>query len=79
MPLKRPAFLASGQSDSECSHEGDACTVESPIARFDLTDSGLRTIAEFVHDVDLKEFRFGRPQNARLRRLDSRDMSPLQH
>jgi hypothetical protein len=45
-------------------HEGDRCTIETLIARVGLPDSGVRAIAEIVHDIDLKESRFGRPETA---------------
>lgn len=45
-------------------HEGDRCTIETLIARVGLPDSGVRAIADIVHDIDLKESRFDRPETA---------------
>jgi hypothetical protein len=46
--------------DAEFTHEGDQCSFEVLIARFGLRDPGLRAIAEIVHDIDLKDRKFGR-------------------
>jgi hypothetical protein len=48
--------------DAEYSHEGDACTFETLLARFSLDEAGLRAVAEVVHDIDLKDGKFGRPE-----------------
>lgn len=50
--------------DAEYGHEGDACTFETLVARFDLHEPGLRALAEIVHDIDLKDAKFGRPETA---------------
>ena len=42
-------------------HEGDRCTFEVLQERFALTDHCVARIAEIVHDVDLKDDRFGSP------------------
>jgi hypothetical protein len=47
--------------DAEFTHEGDRCSFEVLLHRFDLRDPGLRAIAEIVHDIDLKDGKFGRP------------------
>jgi hypothetical protein len=48
--------------EGEYSHEGDRCTFETLVRRFGLADPALLAIAEIVHDLDLKEDRFGRPE-----------------
>jgi hypothetical protein len=49
---------------SECfRHEGDRCTFEVLERRFNIEDTGVRRIAEIVHDLDLKDDRF-RPPDA---------------
>lgn len=53
--------------DSEFTHEGERCTFETLLERFDLGDDpGLVAIAEIVHDLDLKESRYGRAEAAGL-------------
>ena len=46
----------------EYTHEGDRCTFEVLCARFGLHDAGLAAIGEIVHDIDLKDDKFGRPE-----------------
>jgi hypothetical protein len=56
--------------DGDFTHEGDRCTFETLVARFKLHhDRGLRAIAEIIHDIDLKEDRFGRSDTAGVRLL----------
>lgn len=50
--------------DAEFTHEGDLCTFEVLLEKFNLNDNALRRIAESIHDIDLKESRFGRPETA---------------
>jgi hypothetical protein len=45
-------------------HEGDRCTLETLIRRVGLPDAGVRAIAEIVHDIDLKDSKFGRAETA---------------
>ncbi|HEV2914376.1 MAG TPA: chromate resistance protein ChrB domain-containing protein [Pyrinomonadaceae bacterium] len=47
--------------DAEFTHHGEDCTFETMINRFGLDgDTGLREIAEIVHDIDLKDDKFQR-------------------
>jgi len=48
--------------DAEFTHEGDRCTFEVLIDRMRLADRTLRPIAEVVHDIDLKDAKFDRPE-----------------
>jgi hypothetical protein len=48
--------------DAEFTHEGDLCTFEVLVQRFGLTDPALRAIAEIVHDIDLKDAKYGREE-----------------
>ena len=51
--------------DGEFTHEGERCTFETLLGRFGLgEDAGLTAIAEIVHDLDLKETRYGRAEAA---------------
>lgn len=47
-------------------HEGDRCTFETLIAKFAIKDSAVERIAEIVHDLDLKDDKFGAPEAATL-------------
>ncbi len=48
--------------EAEFTHEGDLCTFEVLVQRFGLDDPALRAIAEIVHDVDLKDAKYGREE-----------------
>jgi hypothetical protein len=64
-------------------HEGDRCTFETLTTRFGITDPTVARIAEIVHDLDLKDGKFGAPEAATLGiaidglRLSSMDDSML--
>lgn len=55
--------------EAEFTHEGDNCTFEVLISRFSIDDPGLRPIAEIVHDIDLKDSKFGREDALGFERL----------
>ena len=47
---------------AEFSHRGDRCTFETLLDSFSLDDVTLRSIAEIVHDIDLKDQKFNRAE-----------------
>jgi hypothetical protein len=47
---------------SEFTHHGEDCTFETLMKAFDLKDSALQSIAEIVHDIDLKDNKYGRKE-----------------
>ena len=56
--------------DGDYTHEGDRCTFETLLNRFGLEhDDALRAIGEMVHDVDVKDEKFGRDETAGFARL----------
>jgi hypothetical protein len=55
--------------EGEFTHEGDLCTFEVLVRRFGLRDAGLRHVGEIVHDIDLKDAKFARPEAAGVDRL----------
>lgn len=48
--------------EAEFTHEGDRCTFEVLLERAGLDDPALRAIGEIVHDLDLKDAKFARPE-----------------
>ena len=48
--------------DAEFTHEGDRCSFETMIERLAIKDNALTPIAEIVHDIDMKDSKFGRPE-----------------
>jgi hypothetical protein len=43
-------------------HAGDRCTFETLIAAFGIDDRTVSRLAEVVHDLDLKDGKFGAPE-----------------
>ena len=68
MPAKgyvpKPGELRFDMFEAEFTHEGDRCTFEVLLARAGLDDPALAAIAEIVHDIDLKDGKFGREEAA---------------
>ncbi len=54
---------------AEYTHEGERCTFEVLLERFRLGEPALRPIAEIVHDIDVKDAKFERPEAAGIDRL----------
>src|SRR5262245_32638864 len=50
--------------EGDFTHEGDLCTFEVLLRRFGLEDRALAVVAEIVHDIDLKDGKFQRPETA---------------
>jgi hypothetical protein len=50
--------------DAEFTHKGALCTFEVLLARWGSEDPGLRHLAEIVHDIDLRDERFGREETS---------------
>ena len=46
----------------EFTHEEDRCTFETLVRRCEVRDPGVGRIAQIVHDVDIKDGKFGRPE-----------------
>jgi hypothetical protein len=55
--------------EADFTHEGELCTFEVLVQRFGLKDKALARIAEIVHDVDLKDGKFGHPETPGLDHL----------
>jgi hypothetical protein len=57
--------------EGEFTHQGELCTFEVLVARFNLAadHSALIPIAEMIHDIDLKDGRFQRPETVGLSRM----------
>jgi hypothetical protein len=55
--------------DAEFTHDGDRCTFEVLLDEAAIKEPALRAVAEVVHDIDLKDAKFGRPEAAGVARL----------
>ncbi len=55
--------LTFDMADGDFTHQGEDCTFETIIKSFGLgSDNALLQIAEIVHDIDLKDNKFNRPE-----------------
>jgi hypothetical protein len=60
----QPGDLQFDMFEAEFTHEGDRCTFEVLCERAGLEESALRILGEIVHDIDLKDGKFGREETA---------------
>ena len=67
--VPEPGELRFDMFEAEFTHEGDRCTFEVLLNRFGLDDAGLRAMGEIIHDIDLKDAKFGRAETAGVERL----------
>ena len=65
----RPAERSFDMTGADFTHEGDRCSFETMCARLGLTDPAIGELAEIVHDLDLKDSKFGRADAAGVQRL----------
>jgi hypothetical protein len=64
-----PGELRFDMFEAEFTHEGDRCTLEVLIDQTGVNDPALSPIAEIVHDIDLKDSKFGRQETIGIERL----------
>lgn len=64
-----PGELRFDMFDAEFTHQGDLCTFEVLLRDFALDDPALAALGEIVHDIDMKEARFDRPETAGVEHL----------
>lgn len=64
-----PRDLRFDMFEGEFTHDGDRCTFETLLSRFAIRDPALRAIAEIVHDIDLKDAKFGRDEAPGIERV----------
>lgn len=64
-----PGELRFDMFEAEFTHEGDRCTFEVLLARAGPSDPALAAIGEIVHDIDLKDAKFGREETGGVRAL----------
>ena len=55
--------------EAEFTHIGDRCTFEVLVERMGLRDPALIAIGEIIHDLDLRDDKFGREENAGVRSM----------
>jgi hypothetical protein len=57
-----PGEVKFDMEPADFGHQGTQCSFETMLRAFGLEDPGLRAVAEIVHDIDLHENRYGRPE-----------------
>ena len=67
--VPEPNELRFDMFDAEFTHEGDRCSFEVLMTRAGLDDPALTAIAEIVHDIDLKDDKYGREEAAGIKTL----------
>jgi hypothetical protein len=55
--------------EGEFTHVGDRCTFEVLVAHTGLDDPALTAIGEIIHDIDLKDDKYGRAETAGVKSL----------
>ncbi|MEW6674290.1 MAG: chromate resistance protein ChrB domain-containing protein [Thermodesulfobacteriota bacterium] len=58
----KPGEIRFDMFGGEYTHEGDCCTFEVMLQRLQLKNRALVPMAEVVHDIDLKDDKYGRPE-----------------
>ncbi len=62
--IPSPGELRFDMFEGEITHEGDRCSFEVLLGRAGIVDPAVQAIAEIVHDIDLKDSKFGRDETA---------------
>ncbi len=60
--VRRPSDVCFDMFEGEFSHRGNQCTFEVLVDHSQIDDAALREIGEIVHDIDLKDELYGRPE-----------------
>lgn len=64
-----PGELRFDMFEGEFTHVGDRCTFEVLVAHAGLDDPALTAIGEIIHDIDLKDDKYGRAETAGVKSL----------
>ncbi len=59
-----PDEVAFDMSEAQFGHQGNLCTFETMMLAFGLTEPGLQVMAEIVHEIDLRDGLYTRPEIA---------------
>ena len=65
----QPGELRFDMFEGEFTHRGDRCTFEVLLGHAGLDDPALEAIGEIIHDIDLKDDKYGREEVAGVRSL----------
>jgi hypothetical protein len=59
-----PDEIAFDMTEAHFGHQGQLCTFETMIRAFQLNEPGLQTMAEIVHEIDLRDGQYTHPEQA---------------
>lgn len=65
----RPGEISFDMVGGDFTHEGDRCTFETLLKRFQIADPSLQPVAEIVHEIDLRDEKYGRPETRGIERV----------
>jgi hypothetical protein len=65
--VPKPGELRFDMFEAEFTHVGDRCTFEVLVERMGLRDAALTALGEIIHDLDLRDDKFGREEAAGVR------------
>jgi hypothetical protein len=60
----KPEEISFDMAKAHFGHVGNLCTFETMVAAFGLDEPSLRPITEIVHEIDLRDGRYARPETA---------------
>lgn len=63
-PISEPEEVAFDMDNAAFTHQGNLCTFEVMIRAFGLDEAALYLMAEIVHEIDLRDGRYQRPETA---------------
>lgn len=62
--MPEPDEIAFDMRDGEFRHQGTLCTFEAMLTAFSLRQPSLQAMAEIVHEIDLRDGQYARPETA---------------
>jgi hypothetical protein len=65
----RPGELTFDSVGADFTHEDDRCTFETLVRRIGVKDAALDRVAEIIHDIDIKDGKFGRGEAAGIQQV----------
>src|SRR5205823_146743 len=60
--VPEPGEIRFDMYDAEFTHVGDRCTFEVLVERMQVADPALAALGQIVHDIDLRDGKFGREE-----------------
>ena len=63
-PTPEPGEVGFDMPHGEFTHRGHLCTFETMVRAFGLEDPSLQPMGEIIHEIDLRDGRYGHPETA---------------